>query len=306
MTFAEGMFAMPLIERYLTLKGPYGLWINYSRGDMRWIIGHRKHASLKWVGLDWSSFDVYPPPWLIRDAFSILRENLNFNRYQVRGAPTHAESLPRLWKAIVKYFIETPIRLPDGEVLKKRCGIPSGSYFTNLIDSIINCIVCHAVFMELGYGYSQQARWFMGDDGLLLTNSDVNLELVAGKARSMFGFELNLTKSEVGEEVNFLGYRMTKVGYPKAEYDKLMAQLLVPSVPDRSELDFVARAKALQLSCFGLGCWDFTLEVQRYLEGLDLPANFQPKLHHRDELYQKLEQLDLAHWPPLNRVIFYI
>lgn len=62
MTFAEGMFAQPLIEKYQSDRGHYGLWITYSRGDARFLANSRSKRE-RFVGLDWSSFDVYPPPW---------------------------------------------------------------------------------------------------------------------------------------------------------------------------------------------------------------------------------------------------
>lgn len=116
----------------------------------------------------------------------------------------------------------------------------------------------------------------------------------------MFGMQLNVEKTELGPLVSFLGYKMDVNGVPLANYDKLVAQLLFPSVRDRDIYDFASRARALQLSCFGKGCWSFTLEVQSFLDDMH---DFHPYLHSRDELTVKLEALDLAHWPPLYNVI---
>lgn len=46
-----------------------------------------------------------------------------------------------LWDIIVDYIIHTPIRFADGERHVKHSGVASGSYFTQLIDSIVNYIV---------------------------------------------------------------------------------------------------------------------------------------------------------------------
>jgi hypothetical protein len=293
MTFAEGMFAQPLIWSYEAAEGPYALWVKFSKGHMkRLMVKRNRHR--KWLGVDWSSFDSTIPAWLIRDAFVILRSNLDFSKYREWGSPTDPDTLPRLWKQIVSYFINTPIRFQDGLVWKKRQGIPSGSYFTNLLGSVVNAIVMNYLVDADG------SQFYMGDDSLIELR-DANLSDLALNAEQIFGMTLNVEKSEFGTYVSFLGYKMGVDGTPLAQYEKLVAQLLVPSNPDRSVLDFVSRARALQLSCFGRGCWSFTYQVQVILD--DLGLDITPSLWARDEVMVKLEALDLANWPPLNSVI---
>lgn len=296
MTFVEGMFAAPLIRAYTEARGKYGLWINYSHGDMRLLTAKRRKHNL-WLGSDWSSFDATVPAWIIRDAFAILREQLDFDHYAEWGTPTDPYTLDRLWDRIIKYFINTPLRFQDGHVVRKRKGVPSGSYFTNLVDSVVNCIVWHYL---LGSAMTDNA-WYVGDDALIEVKRNIDLAIVAKKAHSVFGMMLNIEKSSYGTHVSFLGYSMGSDGRPKADYNKLVAQLLLPSRPDRSFLDFCSRGRALQLSCFGLGCWEFTTQVQSFLD--DFAPDFQPTLHSRDEMMVKLTALDLANWPPLLTVM---
>nr|USE08295.1 MAG: putative RNA-dependent RNA polymerase [Partitiviridae sp.] len=295
MTFAEGMFANPLIKAYQEKRGSYGLWLSFAKGDMRYLMSTRRPHN-KWLGADWSGFDTTIPAWLIRDAFDILRDNIDFTRYKDWGVPTDPDTLPRLWDRIIKYFIDTPIRFQDGLVVKKHRGVPSGSYFTNLIDSVVSCIVWHYLLPN-----EKGKRFYVGDDALIELSSSLDLKDLAARAHTFFGMNLNPDKSEIGDHVSFLGYSMGPDGRPHADYDKLVAQLLLPSRPDHSFLEFCSRARALQLSCFGLGCWQFTVEVQSFLD--DLGPNFQPRLHSRDDIMTKLEALDLAHWPPLHSVM---
>lgn len=294
MTFAEGMFANPLIRAYQARRGPYGIWISYAKGDMRSLMCRRSKHRL-WLGADWQNFDSTIPAWLIRDAFSILRDKIDFSSYADWGTPTDPDTLPRLWDRIVKYFIDTPIRFQDGVVVKTHRGVPSGSYFTNLIDSVISSIVWHYLLPGKG------ERFYLGDDALIEVDRMTEIDSLAERARISFGMTLNAEKSEVGTHVPFLGYTMGPDGRPRADYNKLVAQLILPSRPDRSFYEFCSRARALQLSCFGLGCWQFTLEVQSFLD--DCSYDFQPKLHSRDDIMVKLEALDLAHWPPLTTVM---
>lgn len=295
MTFAEGMFASPLIQAYIEKRGPYALWLNYAKGDMRYLMSQRSPAC-QWLGTDWTNYDATVPAWLIRDAFEILRAQMDFSRYYEWGVPTDPDTLPRLWDRIIYYFINTPMRFQDGLVVRKRQGVPSGSYFTNLIDSVVNAIVWH--YLLPGH---RGKRFYVGDDALLELSKHEDLSVLAKTARDTFGFNLNTDKSSIGTHVSFLGYTMGRDGRPMADYDKLMAQLTIPSRPDKSFEDFCSRARALQLSCFGSGCWEFTYEVQAFLD--DHAPDFRPSLHSKDDLMVKLVALDLADWPPLTRVI---
>nr|APG78250.1 RdRp [Hubei partiti-like virus 47] len=294
MTFAEGMFAMPLIRALIAKRGMYGGWIQYSKGDMRLLMSRRCRPL--WLGADWDAFDSRVPAWLIRHAFNILKEYIDFDHYEEWGSPTHPETLPRLWNRIVHYFINTPYKQPDGVVSVKHQGVPSGSFFTSLIDSITQAIAVH-------YALDRAPRdmWVLGDDLLVSVDRSFNVEEFGDLIGKKFGFKLNLDKTEVGSHVSFLGYKMTPEGRPAARYHKLLAQLLLPSAPDQSLMDFVSRGRALQLSCFGLGCIEFTQQVQAFIDRLDIRVDYH--LSKRDELRTKLENLGLGHWPPLIRVM---
>lgn len=296
MTYAEGMFAAPLIRAYTASRGKYGLWINFSKGDMRGLMAKRRTRNL-WLGADWDSFDARVPAWLIRDAFDILYAQVDFKHYAEWGAPTDPDTLPRLWDRIIKYFINTPIRFQNGVVKRKRRGVPSGSYFTNLIDSVVNCIMWHYL---LGDRMTQNA-WYVGDDALIEITGGVHLGEIADEAKSVFQMTLNVTKSKIGTHVAFLGYTMGYDRRPKADYNKLVAQLLLPARPDGDLIDFCSRARALQLSCFGLGCVEFTFQVQSFLD--DHAPDFHPCIHSRDPIMEKLAAMDLADWPPLQSVM---
>lgn len=127
MTYAEAMFALPLLRGFKReTRLPYGLWIQYSSGNLRKLRAHRRNNKSKWFSLDWSRFDQRIPAWLIRDCFDILWSYVDLSGYEYYGEPKDNDTLPRLMYLIVKYFINTPIKLPSGKVIKKKRGIAFG------------------------------------------------------------------------------------------------------------------------------------------------------------------------------------
>lgn len=100
---------------------------------------------------EWSKFDKTIPAWLIRDAFRILSEAINWNYVQdFEGKLWNIREYRSKcrWRAIVKYFIDTPIRKNNREKFVKHCGVPSESFFTNIIDSIAKAIVIRYLVYE--------------------------------------------------------------------------------------------------------------------------------------------------------------
>lgn len=295
MTYIEGMFAQPLICAYQNIRGPYGIWIQYRLGDLKAIMSKRPR-NYHWLGTDFSSFDSSVPTWLIRDAFNILRSNIDFSSYQFWGKPTTDGTLQRLWCKIVEYFIHTPLRLYDGSTIMKHQGVPSGSFFTSLIDSICDDIVMNYLLD----GEKIAAKFILGDDNLVAVRQGLSLKALAEECELVFGMKLNPDKSEYGEFVSFLGYKMSKEKIPLANYDKLMAQLCLPSKPDRDIGDVVTRVKALQLACFGLGCVRFWEETATWLKTLG-PVAGAP-VRKRTDVCRMLEALGLSDLPPMCEV----
>lgn len=104
------------------------------------------------IGIDFKSFDTTPQPWLINDAFDIIRENIEF--VDIEGSLSFEFSR--------EFFINTPVIMPDGRMWLKQLGIPSGSYFTQIIGSLINHILI--TFIQLKYWGRSFTTKVLGDD----------------------------------------------------------------------------------------------------------------------------------------------
>lgn len=244
----EACFALPLIAAYKSGKYPlaYG-YETATGGHIR--IQSRFCGYHSFLSSDYKSFDKTVPAWLIRIAFDILLLGLDFTRYDQQGVPD-AEALYKVWKYLIDYFINTPIRLCTGERYKKKAGIASGSYFTQLIGSIVNWIVTTYALRKCGAEIKDLI--VLGDDSLVGLTQSVNLESFAyfvGKC----GMILNTEKTQMTANlwtVKFLGYQMTN-GIPMKPEKEFWASLKYPEHPDSSFDEYATRAIGLLLATFG-------------------------------------------------------
>lgn len=155
------------------------------------------------------------------------------------------------WKKMVDYFVETPIRTCKGERFLVTGGIPSGSCWTNLIDSIINILVTRFIVYQTT-GSLPLDEIFLGDDGVFVIGSAVNLEDMAKVAKQYFGMELNVAKSYITtrvDNVHFLGY-FNMFGYPFKPMDFLIASFINPEHTRKTTIDACAAALGQLWSCF--------------------------------------------------------
>lgn len=124
----EARYAKPLIDRF---KGANRLLAlgktKFSMGvRLDSIFSGKKHI----VACDFSSFDASVNKKLIYMAFKTLETHFEFD-----------SSERKLWDKLVHEFIYTKFFLMDGNIYMKEGGVPSGSHFTQLIDSIITASV---------------------------------------------------------------------------------------------------------------------------------------------------------------------
>lgn len=145
--------------------------------------------------VDYSGFDQSISNWLIYDAFDIIKQAFILN-----------ESERQLFDVIVNDFINKCFIGLDGELVFSNKGVPSGSMFTQIVDSIVNMLMIST------YMNSQKIdRWsscIMGDDNVIFTPQALDLKDLKGYLEYMFGIKMNPDKcsqtTRNGNSVDFL------------------------------------------------------------------------------------------------------
>lgn len=254
MTLLEAQFARPLIDHFLCANTPMAF--GYTKADL-WAKMSDFSSFDTLVGLDYSGFDASVHPRLLLMAFSILER---FFSKEEREAGN--------WEKIVHYFVHTSILMPDGYIYRKHQGIPSGSFFTQLIGSIVNYFSLMYVSDRLGM--SGVRAIVLGDDSL----ASVSRTKLFEANRKFFGDllltystgmrELGLTihphkcKVFYGKSrgaIHFLGHTWSR-GYPHREAREIAVRLVYPErfVPNIPVRDYI-RQRQLMLLCDAVEAW---------------------------------------------------
>lgn len=245
MTFGEAVFAIPLIRAYKTrVHSPIAYGYETAVGGARMIsdqIGQYEHKA----AIDFKSFDKTVPSWLIDVAFDILTSNIDFSHYDGYGVADARRNYFML-QYIKEYFKHTSIRLANGERYRKHSGVASGSYFTQLIDSIVNYIIMQWICLKQTGAYPGFIK-VLGDDSILGLDHYLDLFEANLLVRSI-GMAINMRKSAVSRcstELTFLGFAING-GFPKKSHSAWLAALAFPETPD-TKWDHVA-SRALGLA----------------------------------------------------------
>lgn len=181
--------------------------------------------------IDWSSFDANIDPSLINNMFRVVRSMLDLS-----------ESENDLFWRYVNDFIHTRIVLPDGNVWQVHRGVPSGSAFTSLIDSMANVYAMNYLWCRLtGHVLSHNQLLVMGDDAVFGSDERVELDDLASIAEEL-GFTLNVVKSLVisssavdEKGVHFIGHYWSN-GRARRPHRELYLRMALPerhSKPDK-------------------------------------------------------------------------
>jgi len=136
MTLVELLFAQPLLDGFSKRMGvyptPYMKGIDII-GDLPALLSRLDRHDRQFIGKDVSRLDSSVHPDLIHWVFDeVLEQNLLF------GTSSYYEKRKRnMWSFVKDYFLNTPFVSAHGLLYKKSHGVPSGSMFTGIVDTVV-------------------------------------------------------------------------------------------------------------------------------------------------------------------------
>lgn len=142
-------------------------------------MNYAKEKGLSLLSIDFSSYDASVKPYLIREGFNYIKK-----MYQNNFHPDI--------DAVCERFINIGICTPDG-IISGEHGVPSGSTFTNEIDSICQYLIAMSYPHESLYHFQIQ-----GDDGLYACKDPSKLM----NWFESFGLNVNKDKSLIRSNVS--------------------------------------------------------------------------------------------------------
>jgi len=229
----EGLFAQPLIERFMTLQSFYFIGEDPIYGVPN-LLNQITPDREQFIVFDWSGFDSSVHVFEIELAFDLLREMIIF--------PDHLTSL--IYEYVVRLFISRKLASPDGTIYLRTGGIPSGSYFTHLVGSIINHNRIQYLFKRIGVPISSIRTH--GDDSLVIPERTIEDLIGIILEAEQLGWFIS-DKSIVTiykHEVEFLG-RSTKFGTSYRDSLKALRLLAYPEYPVEDPQISIARLKGI-------------------------------------------------------------
>lgn len=194
----ESQYAIPLME-HLSRSCPW-----YAGGkspvDYTHILNGWRNRTFYWYSLDFSKFDQTVPAWLIGHVFELIKKCF--------PASTHRELD---W--ICDNFINTKIVMQGGDVLQKHRGIPSGSFFTQIVGSICNALVIMtylnsvvkkipekrvtgALYLTAASNGTNVKMMTMGDDNIFFTVNEIDIRDLSSYVLANFGMVIHPDKTD--------------------------------------------------------------------------------------------------------------
>lgn len=179
----------------------------------------RVSATSPWLcALDWSAFDATVSRFEIDLAFDLLKEKIDFPNSETEA----------VYELCRQLFIHKKIAAPDGNVYWSHKGIPSGSYFTSIIGSIVNRFRIEYLWRTV-FKTKPDICYTQGDDSITGCQFYPDPAKLAKQA-DKYGWTLNPAKTKVSrvpEYVEFLG-RTIYGGLNQRDLKKCLRLLVFP------------------------------------------------------------------------------
>jgi len=232
----------------------YGLGMETARSGHRHLARNFELANVNYtMSGDLSNFDARVPAWLIRDSFSMMSDWFDFTKVRDSDGKiwnVNSSQTCRRWKAMVSYFVNTKVRTPSGLRVQKSHGVPSGSMWTNLIDTVANAVQMRFCFYR-HQGELPAKDYYYGDDSQVFLTDCPDLDELARLLDQHFGAILSPTKTLLTsnpDNIHWLGYYHRDTG-PERDLKFIIASTLFPEREVSSPLESAARLLGQLYSC---------------------------------------------------------
>lgn len=226
MTVIEGLVAYVLLQEFKGGRTPMAFAMSTGAlGTKLRVASYHK----EWAySLDMSQFDATISAELIHIAFKILRTWYDMSEVETVSQCT----VGQIFDLIEYYFIHTTIVMPNGKIyIGKDHGVPSGSYFTQIVDSIVNVIIGGTIAAKYHLNVSKREIFVLGDDLLMWSNRKMDLDTIAAYANSAFGVKLHGSEKSrlfhYTEAIHYLG-RDWENGVPDLDQDEILKRMIYP------------------------------------------------------------------------------
>lgn len=179
----ETKFARPL-QNQLSRVNWYAGGKNDDAIRNRMLLWKNKYKY--WISIDYSKYDQSISDWLIRDAFDIMR---------VAFHDSFVKFDDELFQIVREDLIHKSFIVGPNDIVESHKGVPSGSMFTQLVDSIVNRLMIDTYLISKGL---DRDMMIMGDDNIIFTNYEVDLVDLSIYLSHNFGIEMNPEKCKTG------------------------------------------------------------------------------------------------------------
>lgn len=207
------------------------------------ILSRTSNHSSWLTAIDWSAFDSTVNRFEINTAFNLVKEIITFPDFDTEMA----------FELCRQLFIHKKIAAPDGKIYWSHKGIPSGSYYTTLIGSIVNRLRIEYLW-RLKFGEGPKSCYVLGDDSLIGYDELFKPDQIA-KMSEHLGWFTNPNKTECSRHVggvSFLG-RTSRGHYNERDLKKCLRLLILPEYPVDSGDISAFRAQSIAEDAGGSG-----------------------------------------------------
>nr|WOC35638.1 RNA-dependent RNA polymerase [Mercurialis partitivirus 1] len=234
----EGLVADPFIQAVMSSN----TFIHAGRDPTASVPELLSHIAetCDWIySLDWKQFDATVSRFEIQSAFDIIKSKTIFPNRETEEA----------FEITRQLFIHKKVAAPDGNIYFAHKGIPSGSYYTSLVGSIVNRLRIEYLYRSIE-GRGPKICHTLGDDSLVGDDSLIVPTRFASIANEI-GWFFNPNKTEysrVPEEVTFLG-RSYRGGLNVRDLKRCLRLLVYPEYPVLNGRISAYRAKSIAEDC---------------------------------------------------------